>query len=185
MTKQSPAPHGAGRKKPMKSDAQGSVPEKARAGRPTRADLAYHRIRRRVCAHPKRDDIEQDFLRWRSPEKLANDYRIADHSSIYRHVHATGLYARRRKRVRDALENIVERAGEVQPTASEVIRAIYAHCHINDSGQWIEPPRHVFVQRIVGPSQASDSSQPQPSSPSPKTAKINRQPGTIEHDATH
>jgi hypothetical protein len=184
MTKRSPAPHSAGRKKPAKSEAQGSMPEKARAGRRTRADLAYHRIKCQVCAHPKRDDIEQDFLRWRSPEKLAHDYRIADHSSIYRHVHATGLYARRRKRLRDALENIMEHAGEVQPTASEVIRAIYAHCHINDSGQWIEPPRHVFVQRIVEPTQASDSSQPQTSGPLRKAAKINRQPGTLEHDAT-
>ena len=171
MTKRSPAPRGAGRKEPVKSEPQISAPKKPRAQRRAQADLAYHRIKCRVCAHPKRDALEQDFLRWRSPEKLANDYRIADHSSIYRHVHATGLYARRRKRVRDALENIIERAGEVQPTASEVIRAIYAHCHINDDGKWIEPPRHVFVRHILEPSQASDSSQPQPLSPSPETAK--------------
>jgi hypothetical protein len=165
VTKRSPAPHGAGRKQPVKAEPQDSTPEKPRAKRPARANFAYHRIKCRVCAHPKRDDIEQDFLRWRCPEKLARDYDIADHSSVYRHVHATGLYSRRRERVRDALESFIERAREVQPTASEVIRAIYAYCHINDSGQWVEPPRHVIVQRINEPAQASDSGQPQTSSP--------------------
>jgi hypothetical protein len=172
VTKRSPAPHGAGRNRPAKTEPQESTPEKPRAKRSARADLAYHRIRCKVCAHPKRDVIEQEFLRWRSPEKLAEDYRIADHSSIYRHAHATGLYARRRQRVRDALETFIERAREVKPTASEVIRAIYAYCHINDSGQWVEPPRHVIVQRVSEPAQASDSGQPQTSNPSRKTSKI-------------
>jgi hypothetical protein len=46
-----------------------------------------------MSRHPHREAIDQDFLHWRSPEILARVYGIPDHSAIYRHVHATGLYA--------------------------------------------------------------------------------------------
>jgi hypothetical protein len=60
-------------------------------------DFAHHSLKCRVCRHPRCRDIEEAFLRWRSPEKLARDYDIPDHSYIYRHVHATGLFDRRRR----------------------------------------------------------------------------------------
>jgi len=99
---------------------------------PTRSHLPRHTRRCRVCAHPDRAAIEQDFLRWRSPEKLARDYGIADHSSIYRHVHATGLYARRQQTIRAALESILERADGCESPDLEVVRA--AGCADHSSG---------------------------------------------------
>jgi hypothetical protein len=69
-----------------------------------------HRRRCKVCAHPERDAVEQDFLCWRSPEKLAGDYDIADHCSTYRQVHSTGLYPCWCQSIRAALETILERS---------------------------------------------------------------------------
>jgi hypothetical protein len=31
----------------------------------------------KVCRHPDRDAIERDFLRWHSPDRIAEDYGIA------------------------------------------------------------------------------------------------------------
>jgi len=60
----------------------------------TSPDLAHHRLQCRVCRHPECRQIEEEFLRWRSPEKLVADYGIADHSSLYPHAYASGLYVR-------------------------------------------------------------------------------------------
>jgi hypothetical protein len=37
-----------------------------------------------VCRHPHRNDIDQEFLRWRSPDRIARDCKIRDHSSLSR-----------------------------------------------------------------------------------------------------
>jgi hypothetical protein len=109
-------------------------------------DFAHHKLKCRVCSHPKRHDIEQDFLRWRSPEKLARDYGIPDHSSIYRHVHATGLSARRRLSVRAALERILERSDETKSSDFDVVRAASAYAHLDDQGRWREPtPQNIII----------------------------------------
>lgn len=71
----------------------------------------YHRIKCNVCADPDRAAIDQAFLFWESPEKIARTYGIPDRSSIYRHARATGLFSRRRKSLSSALESILERAG--------------------------------------------------------------------------
>lgn len=108
-----------------------------------RASSAHRRDSRHarkcnVCRHPDRDAIEQDFLRWRSPDQIAEDYGIADHSSVYRHVHATGLFARRRATLRLALEPLIEQAATVRVTAAAIVSAIRVYAHINDSGEWID-----------------------------------------------
>ncbi len=92
-----------------------------------------------VCRHPDRGAIEQAFLRWRSPDQIALDYGIADHSSVYRHVHASGLFARRRATLRLALEPLIERACEVRVTAANIVSAVRLYAQLNDSGEWVGP----------------------------------------------
>jgi hypothetical protein len=64
--------------------------------------------------------IESDFISWRSPAAIAQDYGLADRTSVYRHAHALGLFPKRQRNVRAALEKIIERAGEVDVTAPAV-----------------------------------------------------------------
>ena len=119
-------------------------------GRPSqpkpRAAMGAHTRRCNVCRHPDRKAIEHEFLRWRSPDKIAREYGIPDHSSIYRHVHATGIFARRRRAVRVALESVIECAEIVKVTASSVVKAVHAYTHLNEFGEWIKhPTKHIVI----------------------------------------
>jgi hypothetical protein len=149
-------------------------------GRPSqprpRAAMGPHTRRCNVCRHPNRKAIEHEFLRWRSPDKIAREYGIADHSSIYRHVHATGIFARRRKTVRVALESIIECAEVVKVTSSSFVKAVHAYTHINEFGEWIKhPTKHtVIVQHQNAPQPVASS----------ETPALNRQTQETEHAPT-
>jgi hypothetical protein len=141
-----------------------------------RAALTRHSRRCNVCKHPDREAIELDFLRWRSPDDIAKDYGIADHSSIYRHVHATGIFARRRQTIRLALEPLLERAHTVKVTASAVISAVRLYAQMNDAGEWIRPVKTVIIHHVtdsVAPSSEQGQSNP------------NRQIRELEHAPTN
>jgi hypothetical protein len=195
-----------------KMDEQPDHPRQPEPGRPytpkARAAMGPHTRRCNVCRHPHRKDIEQEFLRWRSPDRIAEHYKIADHSSIYRHVHATGIFARRRKFVRAALEPIIECAEYVKVTASSLVKAVYAYAHINENGEWVNhPTKHtVIVQHATAPTENNQpaANEPlQPPSPHPessegsalssthshfavslKTSEFNRQIQEVEHAPT-
>jgi hypothetical protein len=154
-------------------------------GRPSqpkpRAARGPHTRRCNVCRHPDRKAIECEFLRWRSPDKIAREYGIADHSSIYRHVHATGIFARRRKAVRVALESIIECAEIVKVTSSSLVKAVHAYTHINEFGEWIKHPTKHIV--IVQHQNASPENK-QPTATATPT-ELNRQTQELEHAPTH
>jgi hypothetical protein len=101
--------------------------------------LGRHERKCTVCDHPDRDLIEQEFLRWYSPQDIARDHDLPYASAIYRHAHATGLFERRRRTVRLALEPLIEQATGVNATAGSVIRATRTYAHLDGAGQWIRP----------------------------------------------
>ena len=94
-----------------------------RANPNTMVSLGRHKRTCSVCHHEQREEIESAFIGWRSPAAIAEDYRLADRASVYRHAHALGLFEKRRRNVRAALERIIEKAGEVDVTASAVVAA--------------------------------------------------------------
>jgi len=89
-----------------------------------------------ICRHAQREEIEAAFVSWQSPATIAGEYGLADRASVYRHAHALGLFAKRQRNVRAALERIIEKAGEVPVSASAVVSAVQAYAKINDNGQW-------------------------------------------------
>jgi len=84
-----------------------------------------------VCAHDQREEIEAAFIGWKSPAAIAEEYGLADRASVYRHAHALGLFPKRQRNVRAALEHIIEQATKVDVTASAVVAAIQAYAKIN------------------------------------------------------
>jgi hypothetical protein len=108
----------------------------AKRRRPT---AARHSRKCSVCHHADRAAIDQDFLAWHSPDRIAKDYGIADHSSIYRHAHATGLFDKRANTIRLALAPLIERAATVEVTADAIIRAVYVFTNLDDDGKWAKP----------------------------------------------
>jgi hypothetical protein len=135
--------------------ARPAVAEPGNSARRAAAEVAkartssttHHDRKCSVCRHRHRDEIEQEFLNWRSPQSMAREYGIAHYSSIYRHAHATGLFAQRATNLRMALSPIIEHCMTVSATASNVIRAVIAFAHLNDQGEWVEPPKTIIHLR--------------------------------------
>jgi hypothetical protein len=122
---------------PARRDASGPAPRPAgrRAGR---ANPGRHERLCAICNHPDREAIEFDFLHWRNPYDICRQHHIRDGSSIYRHAHATGLFALRRRNRRWVLERLVERVDEANITDIGILRALREYNRLNDDGQW--PP---------------------------------------------
>ena len=113
-----------------------------------KVNLGRHQRNCKICAHPQREEIESEFISWKGPEKIAEQFGLHDRSSVYRHAVALGLYAARRRNVRSALERIIERSGDVEVTASAVVAAVQAYSKINAAGQWIDRTEQVSMNEL-------------------------------------
>jgi hypothetical protein len=107
-----------------------------------------HSTNCRICGHGKRAEIEADFVRWKSPARIATEYRLGNRASVYRHAHALGLFEKRGRNLRSALERIIEQVGEVDVTAPAVVAAVQAYAKINAAGQWIDRSEHVNLNEL-------------------------------------
>lgn len=101
-----------------------------------------------VCRHEQRQEIESAFVGWRSPSGIAEEFALSDRASVYRHAHAVGLFEKRRRNIRAALERIIEKAGDVDVTASAVVSAVQAYAKINAAGEWIDRTETVSMNDL-------------------------------------
>jgi hypothetical protein len=123
-----------------------------------------------ICSHPRREEIESDYLVWRNPSQIMKEYGLAHHAAIYRHAHATGLASRRRENAHSALDSIVEQVDDVQVTGSTILRAMRAYSCLTSKGRWINPPKRIIHQTTCETDAPHDTRTPQ-SSASPKAAR--------------
>jgi hypothetical protein len=117
---------------------EGNSRTAARDAKPRAVNPNLHARSCSVCGHPRREEIEGDFLAWRSPQAIAKEYKLGARTAVYRHARAMGLMERRFVNLRAALGRIIERAGEVPATAWAVVAAVRACAKINARGQWTE-----------------------------------------------
>ena len=110
--------------------------------------LGRHEAECKVCSHAQRDEIERDFINWHSPASIAKHYKLANRASVYRHSHALGLFPKRQRNVRAALEKIIERAGEVEVNATAVVSAVGAYARINAAGHWVDRSEHIDLNQL-------------------------------------
>jgi hypothetical protein len=101
----------------------------------------------KVCLHPKREQIEQEWIGWGDTTRIAKDYSLS-RNSLYRHAEMLGLHAKRRRNVRAALERMIEKAESVQATASAIVAAIQVYAQINAHGEWTERPERVDLRAV-------------------------------------
>jgi hypothetical protein len=111
--------------------------------RPT-PDLLRHVRKCCICRHPRREDIEFDFLTWRNPREITAEYGLAHHSAIYRHAHATGLASRRLENVHHVLDYLIEKVESAPVTGNTILRAMRAYTCIDSRGRWTDPPRRII-----------------------------------------
>jgi hypothetical protein len=127
----------------------GGRPGKEHLVRPAKpVNLGRHKRNCIICAHARREELEADFVGWKSPALIAREYRLADRMNVYRHAHALGLFEKRRRNIRAALEKIIERAGEVDVNAAAVVSAIQAYAKINAQGQWVDRSEYVNLNEL-------------------------------------
>jgi hypothetical protein len=100
-----------------------------------------------ICSHAKCEEIERAFLNWTSLSRISKQYSVS-RDSIYRHAHALGLMEKRRRNVRAALEQIIEKAGDVEASATAVVSAVAAFAKINANGQWVERSERVNLNAL-------------------------------------
>jgi len=105
--------------------------------------LELHQAHCSICGYEDQDEIDEAFVSWEHVGQIARDYDI-DRRAIYRHAHATGLYAKRDCNVRRALGRIIHEADRVTATADSVVRSIKMLTHVNAHGDWVQPPTHVI-----------------------------------------
>jgi hypothetical protein len=60
-----------------------------------------------VCSHPRRVEIEPEWVAWGNTSRIVKEYRLS-RDSLYRHAHAMDLFAKRQRNIRKALERIIE-----------------------------------------------------------------------------
>jgi len=123
--------------------------KKTAAATPTASptNQGRHEAQCTICNHGKREEIEQAFVNWSSPDRISKQYGVS-RDSAYRHAHALGLMEKRRRNVRAALERIIEKAGEVEASATAIVSAVSAYAKINASGQWVERSEHVNLNEL-------------------------------------
>lgn len=121
----------------------------------TNVPLTRHQAKCSICRHAQREEIEDAFVSWAGPDKIARDFRVP-RDSIYRHAAATGLALKRQQNVRAALERIIEHAGDVQVNAYAVVQAISAYSRINTRGQWVQRPEIVNVNELFNRMSANE-----------------------------
>jgi len=104
--------------------------------------LERHRRKCRICRHPDREEMEQEYVEWFKPAGIARHYDVPERA-LYRHFEAVGLVSSRRANLVAALENIVERGAEAPITGSTVIRAVKAICCVTGDNKWTEPAKNI------------------------------------------
>jgi hypothetical protein len=114
----------------------------------TGPNLASHERECLICAHPSREEIERDFIAWKSPTKITAEYKLRNRASVYRHAHATGLFPKRARNVRAALERFIEQAGDVPVNATAIVQAIATFARINAEGHLIERSERVNLNDL-------------------------------------
>ncbi len=136
--------------------------------------LERHSRRCIICHHPEREAIEEEFVHWRAPWKLSQDYKLNDYRTVYRHARAVGLLLERRERLHSALDAFVESVDDVTFTGDTILRAMRAYSCIDSHGRWTEIPTQV---------QFSTSNDPHPPQPPPRTSNVHSDVIDIDPDA--
>jgi len=133
----------------------------------TVASMDRHDRKCAICHHPRRADLEEDFLNWRNADMLRKEYKLPHYRTIYRHARATGLYQRRRENLRFAAELLIEDVDQARPGPDTILRAINTCARLNDRGEWVEAVKHVVVSSGAQLTTPAPDFQP-PAAPEPR-----------------
>jgi hypothetical protein len=84
-----------------------------------------------ICQCPNCEEIEEAFVNWGSTPDMSERYSVS-RDAIYRHAHAFGLFRKRTRNIKRALEPIIERGERMKYgfTPGAFVSAIRAYATI-------------------------------------------------------
>jgi len=100
-------------------------------------NFTRHQSQCTICAHSQLKEIERDFISWKSPAKIATEYKLRDRSALYRHAHAMDLFSKRVRNLQAALGRLIERIDDVRPSAGAIVQAVALSARINARGEFV------------------------------------------------
>jgi hypothetical protein len=101
--------------------------------------IKHHSRKCSICRHPERQQIDESFLHWRSPQTIMHCFGIKTETTIYRHAHAFNFFALRNRNLQSALCNIIENIDTRDFSGREMLDAVRALAHLTADGRWIHP----------------------------------------------
>jgi hypothetical protein len=107
-----------------------------------------HEAQCMICRSKWREEMDELFVNWHNVSEIGREYNTP-RRVIYRHANAVGLFPIRDRNLRRSLGLIIHRAETVPGvTADSVIRAVRTLAHVNDAGEWVQPPAHVVFSTV-------------------------------------
>jgi len=100
-------------------------------------NLGRHQAQCTICSSPYREQIEQEWTSWHSPQHFAELFDVS-RDALYRHAHALDLFTKRRRNITMALEKIIERVDRIPMSGSQIVSAIQTYVKLNSSGKGTE-----------------------------------------------
>jgi hypothetical protein len=158
--------------------------DKINSSRPGRASPAApagrHARKCVICKHPEREAIEEAFIHWFHADDIVEDYGLPSRTSLHHHALAIGLYDKRRRNIRYALEHVIEEATRSTVTGESVVNAIRAHSRLSQTGRWKEPPQHLIVSggATTALPEAPGSSRPRPANGGTRREALGPEPAS-------
>jgi len=107
-----------------------------------------HEAQCMICRSKWREEMDELFVNWHNVSSIGREYNTP-RRVIYRHANAVGLFPIRDRNLRRSLGLIIHRAETVPGvTADSVIRAVRTLAHVNETGEWVQPPTHVVFSTV-------------------------------------
>jgi hypothetical protein len=110
-------------------------------------NLGRHQAQCTICLSPYREQIEQEWISWRATNRLAEEFGLTRYA-IYRHAHALGLFKKRQRNIRMALERMIERVDHADVTSSGVVSAVKAYVKITSAEEGKENQQRADLKNL-------------------------------------
>jgi hypothetical protein len=157
-----------------------------------------HRRKCQICNHPDREAIEEEYLDWFAPWRIAKAYDIPVRP-LYRHFRAMGLPCRRRENLQGVVDHILQWASEAECTGDTVLRAVRVATCLTPDNKWIEPATNVIFSTRSSPQAGAIAAASipclapganpeitiEPAAIPPKSGEFLIDTGRLEIDASH
>lgn len=123
-----------------------------------RANLGRHQAQCTICSHLQREKIEEDWTDWGCTAEIAHTYGVS-RDALYRHAHAVDLFPKRQKKIKMALEKVIERLDITKVNGSTVLAAIKEYVKLYGQRDGVEQgqglsPKELF-QRMSAEERAA------------------------------